>query len=297
MSAIQMLRPAQLAAEEDGSLHRDLFRWLARMASVVNLGIVPPKGIIWANLSADDIADSFDANGLGNRGSFYDGWQICNGSNGSPDIRDRFVRTSGTGAGATGGSDSSAHTHDVDLPEYTGDTGAGTAHSHGVGTIAIASESGHTHSIDHDHGSFTSGSESAHTHGGGNLFAQIASNSGGTTLQARVAAPFASWTANNEYSVAPGGVSIATTRGTPVAGTSAAGSAHSHSIDPPNFTGTSGAGSSHTHAITGAMADESAHTHSNAHDHGSVTSGAASAADNRPAYYELVALMRLDIGG
>jgi hypothetical protein len=33
----------------------------------------------------------FDVNGKGNIGGDYDGWQICNGKNGSPDVSDKFV--------------------------------------------------------------------------------------------------------------------------------------------------------------------------------------------------------------
>ena len=33
----------------------------------------------------------FDANGHGNTGLEYDGWQICNGKNGAPDLSDHFI--------------------------------------------------------------------------------------------------------------------------------------------------------------------------------------------------------------
>jgi hypothetical protein len=34
---------------------------------------------------------TWDANGKGKPGGIYDGWQICNGENGSPDLTDKFI--------------------------------------------------------------------------------------------------------------------------------------------------------------------------------------------------------------
>jgi hypothetical protein len=46
------------------------------------------------------------------------GWALCDGSNGTPDLRDRFIYgvQAGENPGATGGN--SAHTHDVDIPAF-----------------------------------------------------------------------------------------------------------------------------------------------------------------------------------
>jgi hypothetical protein len=73
--------------------------------------LVPPKAIITANLAAADISSNFDATGLGKSPGPYAGWAICNGGNGTPNLAGRFLRVNATAAGATGGSDSSAHTH------------------------------------------------------------------------------------------------------------------------------------------------------------------------------------------
>lgn len=62
--------------------------------------------------------------------SIPSGWQLCDGTNSTPDLRDRFV----VGAGST---------------HNPGDTGGADttnlAHTHAVGTYANATESAHTH--------------------------------------------------------------------------------------------------------------------------------------------------------
>jgi len=226
MSVLKAIRSAQ-AATAGGTtpLHADLFRWLMQMMRAVNLGIVPEKGIVPTYLSVGDIANYFDATGLGNGSGPYDGWAICNGSNGTPNLDGKFPRFEVSAAGGTGGSDSSAHTH----------------------------------AIDHDHASFTSGNESAHTHAAGTLQADVViSTASAYTVTKAIAASVA----GNRKVTGNAGSSGTFNEGeaTTVEGSTAAGSAHNHSIDPLAFTG---------------------------------TSGAASATDNRPAYYELVPLMRL----
>lgn len=66
------------------------------------------------------------------------GWVLCNGSSGTPDLRDRFVIGAGSNyaVGATGGSKDAtlpAHSHSVSDP----------GHGHGV------SDPGHTHSVNY----------------------------------------------------------------------------------------------------------------------------------------------------
>jgi hypothetical protein len=76
----------------------------------------------------------------GSVASIPSGWVLCNGSNGTPDLRNRFIVGAGStyspGAtgGATSGTTSSSGSHD-----HTGDTG-----SH---TLTISEIPSHTHSI------------------------------------------------------------------------------------------------------------------------------------------------------
>jgi hypothetical protein len=72
----------------------------------------PPKTVVFATLSAADLADAsqFQATGLGVGN--YLGWAVCNGNNGTADLTGRFPRMVATGAGAKGGEDTNSHTHD-----------------------------------------------------------------------------------------------------------------------------------------------------------------------------------------
>lgn len=77
------------------------------------------------------------------------GWYLCDGSNGTPDLRDRFIKGagSGVGAGAMGGSSNHSHANHANLSHAN--------HSHD-------SHTGLTHA-DHNHdthsGSFTHSNE------------------------------------------------------------------------------------------------------------------------------------------
>jgi len=72
----------------------------------------------------------------GNVSNVPEGWLLCNGSNGTPDLRDKFIVGAGAGysVGATGGENS-----------VTLSTGELPAHSHGLGTIAVAAGGAHSH--------------------------------------------------------------------------------------------------------------------------------------------------------
>jgi len=83
----------------------------------LNTRLMPSGGIIiWSGSSA----------------SIPSGWYLCNGANGTPDLRDRFVVGAGTtyAVGATGGQNTI-----TTVP----------AHTHAVGNLANASNGAHTH--------------------------------------------------------------------------------------------------------------------------------------------------------
>ena len=75
----------------------------------------------------------------GSVASIPNGWQLCNGSNGTPDLRDRFIVGAGTAyvPGATGGANS-----------VTLDSTQLPIHAHGLtGTFTSTSAGGHSHSV------------------------------------------------------------------------------------------------------------------------------------------------------
>jgi hypothetical protein len=198
---------------------------LANSVSIAASGM-PPKSIIMTNVSAADIADTakFDGTGLG-VGSYL-GWAICNGSNGTPNLQNRFPRMKTSGATGTGGSDTNSHTH------------TGGAHTHG-----------------------TEGAVN------GTLRAQIDVNSG--TGQECIYANADSGTENaftaDRMTEAFGGIGITT---------------------PPLSGGTPGDPDEEDRILATPVqgATDSG---------GAVATGAPTDTENRPAYYELVPLMRL----
>lgn len=70
------------------------------------------------------------------------GWALCNGTNGTPDLRDRFVVGAGGAytSGDTGGQDTVTLTA-AQMPTHTH---TGPSHDHGVGTLALGNDS-HSH--------------------------------------------------------------------------------------------------------------------------------------------------------
>lgn len=127
------------------------------------------------------------------------------------------------------------------------------------GSDAVA----HTHPIDHNHAAFNSAAGGVHSHGAGSLATQIHGAGGGTDkTYARFASAGANWTSNY----------------------SAAGDA---------WTGDAGYTGNERILVDGTTADESSHVHSVNVPSITATSGAASDTENRPAYLELVPLMRV----
>ena len=130
---------------------------LATKADVADLSMVVPTGVIT----------------LWSGGVVPDGWALCDGTNGTPNLLDRFVVGAGSiyGADTTGGSaDSVAVTH-----THTASTNNTGNHTHSV-TGSAASAGNHTHS-------YTKQSGSVKLDSGGSIGASSypVSSTGGTT--------------------------------------------------------------------------------------------------------------------
>lgn len=84
--------------------------------TIRGIGMVPPGGII---MFSGDVGKAFDAEGTGRKNTPYEGWQLCNGKNGSPDLQDRFIAAAGRNykVGDQGGSDTVTLTVDQ-LPSH-----------------------------------------------------------------------------------------------------------------------------------------------------------------------------------
>ena len=88
---MRMLRIEQQALGANGAIHPHLYNWLA----LAGLRVVPSFGIVAVNLTAPQVAAYFDATGLGKTGGEYDGWAICNGSNGTPVLANYSIMRTG----------------------------------------------------------------------------------------------------------------------------------------------------------------------------------------------------------
>jgi hypothetical protein len=111
-----------------------------RVATTAYVNAVVPRGVIWMwNSSAATIPV---------------GWQLCDGSNGTPDLRGQFIVGAGGAytAGQTGGSSSftvgvgnlPSHTHAVSLGATTGAAG-GHSHTASSSSTSVVNDPGHTH--------------------------------------------------------------------------------------------------------------------------------------------------------
>lgn len=97
-----------------------------------NLNKLIPKGLIsmWS----------------GSISTIPDGWALCDGNNGTPDLRNRFIVGAGEeySVGATGGAKEVTLTEEQ-MP----------SHNHSRGTLGISSAGSHSHSLDTGSGSST----------------------------------------------------------------------------------------------------------------------------------------------
>lgn len=98
---VSPLRAAQPAAELGGALHRDFYRWLNLLLAQSNRNVMPIGAILGAKLSAADVALYFSS-GLGIAGERWEGWAICDGANGTPNLDGKWVRYETTESGGSG---------------------------------------------------------------------------------------------------------------------------------------------------------------------------------------------------
>jgi microcystin-dependent protein len=185
------------------------------------------------------------------------GWFLCDGANGTPDLRDRFVVGSGTTytPGNTGG----ANTITLTSSEIPG-------HTHTFSTTAD-SNGAHTHTF-----SATTGSDGAHTH----TFSATTNTVGDhdhTYDRYLNGGPFSG--------ISPGSFATRPFARPP---TSLNGS-HSHSVS-----GTTASNGAHTHSVSGTTASDGAHTHTVSGT--TASTGGGSAHENRPPYYALAYIMK-----
>ena len=203
-----------------------------------------------------DLGNAFPSGGIimwsGAENAIPSGWVLCNGSNSTPDLRNRFVVGAGTGSsysvGDTGGS------NDATL----------VSHSHGNGNYGTNNTGGHSHNGN-------TGNSGNHHHGGGNYQTNttgshshrwgtddnLGANGGNNNPDANGGQAWKAWTDS------------AGDHSHNVNGNSQSEGDHSHNISTNN-------NGSHSHSVNG-----------NSGNAGSSATGA-----NRPPYYALCYIMK-----
>ena len=100
---LPMFRPGQEIADGlRAVINRHVYDWLSALRRLVVFGSVPVGGVILVRISAAVVASDFDATGLGITGRQFEGWAICNGSNGTDDLNGVFLVGDTAGGGAAG---------------------------------------------------------------------------------------------------------------------------------------------------------------------------------------------------
>lgn len=191
----------------------------------------------------------------GSVASIPGGWALCNGSNGTPDLRNRFVVGAGStySVGNTGGADSvtltsaqiPSHTHTVTT---TGSTSSSGAHTHTFsGTTGnMSANSSHTHTI----------TDPGHTH----------------------KADF--WASGNGTGYYSGTFGVPQEIPIPTRSSTTGITINSTSVE-------------HTHTYSGTTASNGAHTHTLTLTSTAANTGGGTSHENRPPYYALAYIMRL----
>jgi microcystin-dependent protein len=224
------------------------------------------------------------------------GWLLCNGTSGTPDLRDRFIVGAGStyAVNATGG-----------FATYSLSTAQLPSHTHSIsasGTTSTA-DVNHTHSgvtdaanVDHSHGiNIQSGAMSAnntHSHsiadpGHSHAFSTNPASPGVLFTQGQSGyAPQAGFTGGAPaVQVNP----FVQTNTTGITGTNTVDINHSHNVSG----NTGGQSTNHVHSFTsGFMNQNNTHAHTVTVTGTSGATGSGASIDNRPPYFALAYIMK-----
>ena len=227
------------------------------------------------------------------------GWNLCDGSNGTPDLRDRFIVGAGNTYKVKDTGGEATHTLTTnEMPSHNhGFTGTAHNHTGSLSSATAASAGSHTHTMSEN---LTAASNGSHTHtasggssGGYVIVGPLLSGSAGSELPeigrgrnltaSKVASlwdgQFAAVRDNDDY----GRLDVQGSSGSTISINS--GGAHTHSISGTITAANSG---SHTHSVTGSVTVNSATAG------GTVGStGGGQAHENRPPYFALCFIMKL----
>ena len=190
------------------------------------------------------------------------GWAICNGSNGTPDLRDKFVVAAGstytrTNSGGYAKPQLVEHSHNYNMTS-TGSSGGGHSHSKGNFSLGTSTHNGHTHGS----GNYDTGNQSTnhyHTIGGNKPNGQAgvwqvntSQNGGhGHGFQTTNSHPQSNMDGIETDGGDGGNINNAHIQ---------TGGAHNHTVNLTGVT-TGGVDSNHTHAVSGNSGSDGNHSH------------------------------------
>ena len=211
-------------------------------------------------------------------------YALCDGNNGTPDLRGQFIYGAEDEGqvGAVGGSPDAvnvSHSHNVNHEHNSASVSSSGSHSHTANhnheAATTSSTGSHKHTINHDHGSANTGYAGSHTHteSGESGRAAVRRYDGGSPYSAPNVNPKATSSAGN----------------------------HRHSFNMPSYSGSSSSTGAHTHTLTVPTKNITTstiggHVHVVSVPMTSVTSGSSGvpgAGKNLPPYYKLAYIKRI----
>ena len=199
----------------------------------------------------------------GTNANIPSGWALCDGTNSTPDLTDRFIlgRAAASNTNSTGGANT-VTLAETNLP----------SHAHGAGNLATDSAGAHTHTL-----SGNTGAGGSHGHNGST------SNTGNHSHNVNVYRANTNYVGANVYSVSQNALFHAQNRTALISGYTSNTGAHSHNLSIA-------AAGNHTHTLSGNAASAGDHTHTMSGDTGSVGSGTAVTVT--PVYYTLAFIIK-----
>jgi microcystin-dependent protein len=206
------------------------------------------------------------------------GFVICDGTNSTPDLRDRFIVGAGTtyAVDATGGANTvTLATTEIPGHTHTGTTASDGAHTHNV-SGNTSNTGAHTHNV-----SGNTSNTGAHTHTGSTSNTGAHSHNVGLfTRSVRDDSP-----QRTVYSPTGTTANVATSNTGAHSHnfTTDSNGAHSHTLS-----GTADSAGAHSHTISGTTDSAGAHTHTFT----TGSTGGGSAHENRPPFYALAYIMK-----
>jgi len=101
------------------------------IGTIKGVGMVPPGAVL---MQSGALNGHYDNTGKGLASTAYEGWAVCNGQNGTPNLQDRFIVGAGGDAAPNTAGGPDTHEHMNNPPAQGFNTTSAGAHNHGMPT-------------------------------------------------------------------------------------------------------------------------------------------------------------------